>query len=645
MRTVTSKIGRNSPCPCGSGKKYKHCCAARDSASAANARGEEAWIQGTLQGAAELHQAGRFSEAENMYQHALQVLPGDGRIHFNLGNVLVDQGRLQDAAASYRESLKHRPGAVESHCNLGSVLRKLGKPEEAVAEFRKALAIEPRSAFVHFNLGNALKDHARLDEACDSYLKALAIDPGFEDAQINLWRVLEEQGRTSEALASYRSVLARRPGDLQAYTSQLFLSAYQQLTSPQEYLALARGWEAAALGSGQRQEARARTFRRASPEGRRLRVGYVSGDLYNHPVSHFVEALLSSHDRSRVEVFVYSTGPVRDAATDRIASTVERWIPAAGLPDAAFLQRIHADAIDVLIDLSGHTNHSRLAVFARRAAPVQAHYLGYFASTGLTEMDYWICDEVLAPPGAEAHFSEKLWRLPRTWLGYAGRARAPASAWRPDPAGRLCLGSFNDLKKLTPQTLALWASVLQAIPDSSLLLKTKSLGDAGNRRRIESAFLAHGVAAGRIELQGSAATPSWESHMAYYDRLDIALDPVDAVGGGTTTCDALWMGVPLVTLAGDRVASRMSASMLGALGHPEWIAASPSEYVTLTVALAKNVELRASLRAAQRARMAASTLCDSKGLAKQIEEAAAEMFRRWFDGAAGRPAAAQGSGR
>ena len=283
-----------------------------------------------------------------------------------------------------------------------------------------------------------------------------------------------------------------------------------------------------------------------------------------------------------------------------------------GIPDAALRERIEADGIDVLVDLSGHTAHNRLGVFARRAAPVQAHYLGYFASTGLTEMDYLIGDEILTPAETDSHFSERVWRLPRIRASYEGKADAPLPAWHPAEDGSVWLGSFNNLGKLTPATLALWAKVLHALPQAKLLLKTKELADAGNRRRILDAMAGHGISPDRIELQDSSVTPGWREHMAYYDRLDIALDPVGAHGGYTTTCDALWMGVPVIALEGDRMATRMTASMLNAIGHPEWIARTEAEYVDKVVALARDVEQRKALRSAQRGRMAASPLCDAQ---------------------------------
>ena len=340
-----------------------------------------------------------------------------------------------------------------------------------------------------------------------------------------------------------------------------------------------------------------------------------------------MEQLFACHDRQRVELFAYSAHGLRDAVTERLQALVEHWVVLVGVSDAAARDRIEADGIDVLIDLSGHTAHNRLGIFARRAAPVQAHYLGYFASTGLSEMDYWIGDEILTPEQMDSQFQERVWRLPRVWVSYEPRADAPASGWRPAADGTVWVGSFNNLGKLTPQTLALWAQVLHALPEGRLLLKTKDLADAGNRQRILDAMAAQGISSNRIELQDQRVTPEWSTHMAYYDRLDIALDPVGGVGGGTTTCDALWMGVPVIALEGQRVASRMTTSMLAAIGHSEWSARTEEDYVSTVVALARDLEGRTQLRRVQREQMAPSPLCNAHDLAHSLENAYFEMVQ------------------
>ena len=330
-------------------------------------------------------------------------------------------------------------------------------------------------------------------------------------------------------------------------------------------------------------------------------------------------------------MFAYAINDMRDIVTDRLQALVEHWVPVAGMTDAKVLDQIEADGIDVLIDLSGHTAHNRLGVFARRAAPVQAYYLGYFASTGLTEMDYWIGDEMLLPGETDSHFSEQVWRLPRVSWSYDGRADAPIPSWRPSPDGTVWVGSFSNLGKLSPPTLALWAKVLHALPQGKLLLKTPAFADPSSRKRILDAMTGHGILPDRIELQDSSATAGWAEHMAYYDRLDIALDPVGTMGGVTTTCDALWMAVPVITLQGDRVATRATAAILNAIGHPEWVTRSGAEYLDKVVELARDLEQRKVLRTGLRERMACSPLCDAQSLAGSLENAYSEMFMRWFD--------------
>jgi protein O-GlcNAc transferase len=530
-------------------------------------------------------------------QKAAYFLPNDAGVHNNLGNVLQAIGQFGEAAASYRHALKLKPDTAMLHYNLGNVLQALGQPEAASACYRQAVRIEPDFAEAHNNLGNALQTLCQPQAALASYRRALEIEPHFAVT----------------------------------YSNILFVHGYHALTDPREYLAEARNWELACVPEHDRQLARNKTFKRSPLPGRRLKVGYVSGDYRQHAVSYFIERLFTHHDRARIELFAYYSHGQRDAVTERLQTLVDHWVSVASMTDTMILDRIESDQIDVLIDLSGHTTDNRLGVFARRAAPVQAHYLGYFASTGLTEMDYFIGDEILAPPETDDHFSEQVWRLHMIRACYEGKADAPPPDWLPAQDGNIWLGSFNHLGKLTPATLSLWAKLLHALPEGRLLLKNKELANADNRRRILDDMVNNGISPDRIELRDSSITPGWREHMAYYNRLDIALDPIGAHGGYTTTCDALWMGAPVITLEGDRMASLMAASILKAIGHPEWIARSEAEYIDKVVALARDVELRRTLRSEQRKRMASSPLCDAHGLAMSLENAYSDMFERWLD--------------
>lgn len=679
--------GRNDPCPCGSGKKYKQCC--MRSEGGGNAASQRASTQAALQTALAHHRAGRLPQAEAIYQQILQVEPqhadalhmlglvaaqlgnaqvainlfqraiasksSDPAFHFNLGLALQNTGNLEQAAASYRNAIALKPVA-NYHASLADVLTLLGQWEAAAASYRAALAGEPRNAQARYGLGYVLRQQGQLEEAIRSYQQALSIKPDIAEAHNDLGVIFKQQGRLGEAAASYRKALALQPanaewhfnlgsvligageretavasfraavaqrlGDVEAYSDLLFLCGSQVLLDPAEYLDFARGWNQCLP------PAPPRRFELAPLTGRRLRVGYISSDFYLHAVSYFMEPVLAAHDRERIELFAYAANTKSDAVTARLQQLVEHWVPVAGLSHQEIAQRILADGIDVLVDLAGHTAYNNMPVFAARVAPVQLYYLGYFATTGLQEMDYWIGDPMMTPPELDSHFSEQVWRLPRTMVAYGGNADAPETAWRPAADGTIWLGSFHALLKLTPQTLALWARLLHTLPEAKLLLKTRELADPAKRQRILDALVAHGVLPERIELQDGSSTPSWAEHMAYYDRLDIALDPVGTWCGNTTTCDALWMGAPVIGLMGDSCQLRMTGPMLAALGHPEWSANSEDEYVEKVVGLARDRALRERLRPAQRAKMAASTLCDAADLTQQLEQAYTEMYLR-----------------
>jgi protein O-GlcNAc transferase len=723
-----SKISRNDPCPCGSGRKYKHCCAAAaqrtltpaidgllrqgmaDHHSGRLSLAEAAYRQalaldsrhpGALQLLGMLvHQSGqpergieymrraidaspvdpglrtnlgnfyktqeRFVEALAEYRQALAIAPEDPDIHFNigfaeerlgrlnaareayatatrlnpgdaeawsnLGNVLRDQRNFEDAAVAFRKAIGLAPSMAVAHNNLGTVLEKTGDHDAALASYRQAFRLDPQYLAAINNLVNSildLKSLGRLSEAMRISREVLAVRPDCVELQHVLGNCLEHFGRCDEALRAYQAAVVVRPDFENARSGICYARAWAGLGSPDEYLACARDWEVFCIPEGERIAARQRRFQNAPLAGRRLRVGFASGDFRFHAVSFFIERLFQHLNRERIEVVAYASSPHEDAVTRRIRSAVDMWVPAQDLDDAALRKRIEADRVDVLLDLAGHTNYGRLGAFARRAAPVQAYYLGYFASTGITEIDYWIGDEVVSPPEHDSHFSERVWRLPRGFMAYAGREDAPVPEPVAGNGGGLMLGSFNNLTKMTPATYRLWARVLQSLPGSRLFVKTKELADDEARRRLIAEFGAHGIDCDRLVLSAGNIKGEWVEHMAHYGQVDIALDPVGGMSGSTTTCDALWMGVPVVTLLGDRMASRVSASMLTSLGRTEWIATSEDDYVAKVLDLARAADLRDSLRRSLRDEMRRSALCDASSLATCLEEAFLEMYRRY----------------
>jgi predicted O-linked N-acetylglucosamine transferase (SPINDLY family) len=362
-------------------------------------------------------------------------------------------------------------------------------------------------------------------------------------------------------------------------------------------------------------------------DGRRLKVGYVSPDFRQHSVAYFLEPLLRSHDRKVIEVFCYAEVGWPDTVTERFKQLADHWVTTVGMSDDATAERIRRDGIDILVDLAGHTSKNRLPVFARKPAPVQVTWLGYPNTTGLTAIDYRFVDAVTDPEGeTEALASETLVRLPGGFLCYGGPDDAPAPGPVPSlTTGTVTFGSFNNPAKLSAATLDAWADVLARLPQARLLLKGKPFADPATRALYLDRLAKRGVAVERIEL---VAWLPEEGHLALYNRIDIALDPFP-YNGTTTTCEALWMGVPVITLRGDRHASRVGASLLTQTRLTDLIADSVEAYVETAVALAGDPARLSELRQSLRPRMAASPLCDAPAFADKIEHAYRTIWQRW----------------
>ena len=542
------------------------------------------------------------------------------------GDQLSRKGDYPGAIAAYERAAQLTPRNATVYARMGDLQSALHLYLEAENSFQQAVGLAPDSASAWLGLGISQHGTGKISEAQASYLNSLKLEPKNSMALTFFAVAQDKLGHASEAEATYRKALAANASEPLANSNLLFLLAYQGQHATEVYLHEARQWEHRMLSDTQRTGACARMFKRSPGHGRRLRIGYLSGDFYQHAVAVFLESLLESHDRQRVEIHAYVANTRSDDLTVRLSALSDHWHRIAELSDDAVRDLIEHDKIDVLVDLSGHTAGNRLGVIARRAAPVQAHYLGYFASTGLSEMDYWIADKHLVPEGAQSQFSETVWRLPRAWVSYRGSAEAPAVQWQAASDGAVVFGSFNSLGKLTDRSLMLWSSLLHRLPAARLVLKTKELDEPANRQRIQSVFQLQGIGAERLELRGN--TPTWEAHMAMYNDIDIALDPVGTHCGVTTTCDALWMGVPVISLAGDRLAHRQGVSLLTALGHSEWVAFTEEDYLAKVVTLALAVETRQTLRHGQRERMRNSPLCDAKALALALEDAYEEMFEQ-----------------
>jgi predicted O-linked N-acetylglucosamine transferase (SPINDLY family) len=543
----------------------------------------------------------------------------------NLGLALEDLEQLAEAEASYRRALKIQPDYAEAQFNLGSLLEDLGQLDNAVARYRRALEIKPVFFEALVNLGHAYEGLGKYDNAVAHYRRALEIQPHSAEAHSNLGNALADLGQFDAAIASFRSASEIKPDCIDVHSSQLFIRNYLSAQSPLRLLDEARRFgEMAALHAHPHSD-----WRNVPEPNRCLRVGLVSGDLGNHPVGYFVESILmalASSTNGQLELFAYPSLLRIGKEAEQIKTHCHGWHSAVGLADEKLAQQIRNDGIDILIDLSGHTAHNRLLMFAWKPAPVQVSWLGYFATTGLGAMDYFLADPWTVPAGEETHFTEKIWRMPETYLCFTPPDIDTQVTLLPALNNHhITFGSFNNLAKMNDAVVDLWARVMHAVPESRLFLKTKQLVDINGRQSVVKRFAVHGIAAERLILEGAA--PRAEL-LAAYHRVDIALDPFP-YPGGTTSVEALWMGVPVLTLAGDRFLSHIGESILHNAGLPEWIAADADDYVARAVLHAGDLERLAALRSQLRQQVLASPLFDAPRFARHFETALRGMWTQW----------------
>ena len=569
---------------------------------------------------------GKLEEAVAAYRQAIGIKPDYAQAHSNLGNALTEQGKLDEAVAACRQAIGIKPDYAEAHSNLGNALKDKDKLDEAVAAYRQAIGIKPNYAEAHSNLGVALKDQGKLDEAVAAFRQAIGIKPDYAQAHSNLGNALKDQGKLEEAVAAYRQAIGIKPDYAQAHSNLLFGLNYDEKSTADRLFAAHREWDER-YG---RQISRPTAYANDREAGRRLKIGYVSPDFRGHSVAFFVEPLLKGHDRQAVEVFCYAEVTRPDTVTAHLQGLVDHWLVTVGLSDEELAKRIRADGIDILVDLAGHTAKNRLRVFARKPAPVQVTWLGYPNTTGLEAIDYRLVDAVTDPVGeADAWASETLVRLEGGFLCYGGVKDAPEPTVPPClKTGTVTFGSFNNPAKVSAATFDAWATLLSRLPQARLLLKGAPFADAATRASFEARFGERGVAAERIELV--AWLPGAAAHLATYHRVDIALDPFP-YNGTTTTCEALWMGVPVVTLRGDRHAGRVGASLLRQIGLTDLIANSVEEYLEIALTLARNPGRLDELRRTLRLRIAASPLCDGRAFARKIEAAFRTMWQAWCE--------------
>jgi len=634
-----------------------------------------------------------FAAAEILFRQAIDLEPGLAAAHNNLGNIFVEREDFAGAERHYQDALNCDPEYVEALGNLGMTLNRQGRYKEAEDFCRRALQLRPQFAGALNNLANTLLNQERRGEAIDCYRDALRLQADLPEAHLNLAMALNDPEQLLGSLDHYRRVLERKPDSYIAHlrlgtafqvlgdwdesehhlraaqglhpataevlalrgnnasylgdyrgadqlfgralllgagsgtgSSHLFNRLYDPNSRPADFLREAREW--AILHAESAMPARARHT--TDGTGRRLRIGYLSKDFARHSVAYFVEPVIARHDRSRFEIFCYSNNPKPDAVTERMERRAEHWRDIAFVSDEEAFRQISADGIDILVELSGHTVGNRLQLLARKPAPVQISYLGYPATTGLRAIDFRIVDNITDPSGrADSEHTETLLRLPGCFLTYLPAPDPPAVIRPPvTDRGYVTFGSFNNPVKVNEEVVAAWAKILHAVPHSRLLLKGLAFCSTAAVERFREMFAAQGIANERLDL--IAWHPEVTEHLELYGQIDIALDPFP-YNGTTTTCEALWMGVPVMTLAGDRHSARVGASLLAAVGLDELVSSNRDDYVAGAVRLAADPARLAALRASLRGRMRSSPLLDAKSFTRNLETAYDTIWRSYLD--------------
>lgn len=569
-------------------------------------------------------EAGHHEKAHAWLTRSLQINPADPQSLFCMGNFLNAVGRFDDAASYLRRAVELRPHFPEALNNLGNILLILRRHDEGLEVFQRAIQSRPDYPEAYANLGNLQREARFPDLAEASMLEAIRLKPDFAAAHSNLGNAFFDQGKIDLALASYRKGIELGQDERDFVPNYLFALNYSPSLSDTEIAAEHRRLCREKFGS----LAETHPFPQTRDPHRRLRIGYVSPDFWMHPVARFMLPLLQHHDRARFEIFAYSSRYLKDGFTDECARHVDRWRDCHHLTDAALAQQIRDDGIDILVDLTMHSRDCRPGLFARKPAPLQVSYLAYVGTTGQATMDYRLTDVYLDPPeGPAAPFPEKPLRLSRCWWTFQPPVRTSIAEVQPPPclaAGFITFGSLNNFVKVNEGTRALWARLVASVPGARLLLHIK---ESRARSGLLEFLASHGLPPERVTLIGYQSGPSY---MATYGQIDIALDPTP-FAGGTTTFDALWMGVPVVTLAGERTASRGGRSILATLGRPEWVADSAADYLAIAQRLAADPAQLARVRAGLRDEIRRSPLMDNAGFTRDVEQHYRTIWQRWCE--------------
>lgn len=563
----------------------------------------------------------RHSEAKLAYEKALQLNPKDAETANNLANLHRHLGNFQEAILYYKYALQIQENNPIYHYNLGGVYSESGDLLAAKNCFEKAIALKADYADAHNDLGKVYRHAGRLALAAACYQRAIEINPKHLHALNNLAGIYKTHGRAADAIDYYQRALAIRPDYADAFSNMLFAMQYSELVDVkqmfQTHLLFAQRFELKLKNLW-------REHQNVADPVRKLKIAYVSADFNHHAVAYFITPVLAHHDKTRVEVFAYYNGTRQDQFTEQTIAAVDHFKFVKPLSDEQFCEQIRTDQIDILIDLSGHTAGNRLLAFARKPAPIQITWLGYFGTTGLSAMDYRFTDVYMDPPGfADEIHSEKLLRLPH-FSPFKPHANSPAVNTLPSLSKEsFTFASMNNLAKLNQGVVALWSRILHAVPNSVLYLC--NVGDAETERIVIEMFERYQIPSSRLLLQ------PWmpiERYLELHHEIDLALDPFP-YNGGTITNHSLWMGVPVITLASNRSVGRIGASLMHRVGLAEFIAQSEDHYLQLAIEFAQQRDRLNQIRLGMRARLAENGEASIAKLTSSVEETYRKVWAKW----------------
>jgi predicted O-linked N-acetylglucosamine transferase (SPINDLY family) len=568
-----------------------------------------------------LAKSGRFDKAISLCEKLCTHDGSDLEAWSLLGNLYKQVGRQNDVIRCFQHVVDSNPTNAVAVSTLASEYIRQNNVKMAEKYYHQAVLLLPEDAKIHTNYGYVLANMQKHTEAEPHFRKALQLDHTLTLVYSSLASCLRSQGKIADAIDCYEKGLSLADDDIVMHSNYLLALHYLAEQNPAKNLEAHKKWVQRHINK----EGEFSVENTKNLESEKvLRIGYVSSDFRTHSVAYFLAPLLSNHNKEKFKIYCYSNVPVHDQTTKLFKNYADVWRDTVKLSDQEMESCIRADEIDILVDLSGHTAGNRLAVFARKPTPIEVTWLGYPDTTGLDVMDYRISDSLVDPAEFDEFYSEKLYKIDGCFVCYQQLFDTPPVALSPfNSNGYITFGSFNNLSKINDTVLKTWADILKQVPDSRLQIKNPSLTDTTVREHFLSIFINSGIEQDRIILKGLSSTTM--EHLTEYNNIDIALDTFP-YNGTTTTCEALWMGVPVLTVAGNTHANCVGKSLLTASGLSMWVTDTIYEYIKSAVTFANKPELLDQQRMTMRDKMLSSVLCDGKSFAEKMEKAYRYMW-------------------